>query len=95
MKINTWFCVNLGDANISQLTLCELKQSLTDVFNQNGQPKNMLAVYRYEAQSVHCQTKLFLSESFQKYLKLENAQQCPAPDFNNVEYLVGNKNYMC
>ena len=93
MKSETWFCINLGDANISQITLCEIKQKMSEIFEKHAQSKDMLAVFRHESQSLHCQTQLFLTKNFQKYLKLENAKLCTKPDLKHVEFLAGNKNY--
>jgi hypothetical protein len=93
MAKTTWFCKDLGDANIAQVTLEMLKDELTKIHNKCGAPKNMWAGYQYQSQGLHCHVTLFITENFQQDLKLSNVSRCLAPSPKTVEYLAGYSDY--
>ncbi|WP_234198822.1 hypothetical protein [Shewanella sp. AS1] len=88
--IKEWFCVNLGDAIISHSKLTAHQNHLTQVYEAYDKPSNMLAVYSYESQELHCQITLFLTAEFQQAAMLEGAARCREPDLRNTSYLAGN-----
>jgi len=93
ISIYDWFFVNLGDANLSQSQLIELESDLTNIYKKSGNPKTMLAVFRYESQDLHCHIKLFLTGDFQRVVMLKEAVQCSEPNPNSVSYLAGNSEF--
>ncbi|GAA6204284.1 hypothetical protein [Thalassotalea sp. SU-HH00458] len=93
MANTTWFCKDLGDANIAQVTLETLKDELIKIHHTCGEPKNMWAGYQYLSQGLHCHIELFITANFQEILMLANATRCLAPSPKTVEYLAGYQDY--
>lgn len=86
-----WFVINLGDASLSQPRLTELEQQLMTLYQQAGQPSNMLALYRHESRELHCQTLLFVSAALQQIAQLEGAIPCSISSVQHASYLAGTR----
>ena len=75
---------------MSQSTLHGLKLELTRIYEREGKPEEMVALYRHESQDLHCDLKVFLTAEFQRAAKLAQAVTCTEPDFDNTGFLAGN-----
>lgn len=88
--MSDWYSINLGDALLSQSTLHDLKLQLTRIYEREGKPGEMVALYRHESQELHCDLKVFLTAEFQLAAKLAEAVICTEPDFGDTGFLAGN-----
>ncbi len=52
--MNTWLKVNLGDAMLATGMLADLESHLARVYEEEGRPSTMLAVYRHESSDLQC-----------------------------------------
>lgn len=46
--MHNWFKVNLSDAMLANEALLQLKARLSEVYEIEGRPESMLAIYRHE-----------------------------------------------
>ncbi|OKY25896.1 MULTISPECIES: hypothetical protein [Thalassotalea] len=88
-SIDSWYVVDLGDANIADLLLERFKNQLEKTYQLANSIIPMAAFYRYESTDLHCHTMLYLTASFQKIAKLPNAQRCKAPDIQGLQFIAG------
>jgi hypothetical protein len=88
-----WYVVNLGDALLSQSMLSELKLQLTQVYEREGKPGDLVALYRHESQGLHCDIKIYLTAEFQRVAKLPDAVSCTEPGYSDTGFLAGNSEY--
>ena len=89
--MNTWLKVNLGDAMLATGMLADLESRLARVYEEEGRPSTMLAVYRHESSELHCSVMVYLTADFQRASLLENAIHCAMPAMSDAGFLAGNK----
>ncbi|MDF3127636.1 hypothetical protein P0Y35_00360 [Kiritimatiellaeota bacterium B1221] len=89
--MQNWVQVDLGDAMLANEALAALKEKLTVLYQKEGCPDGMIAVYRHESGELHCRLLVYLTSAFQAVAALENAQACGLPAVADFGFLAGNE----
>ena len=87
--MNVWYSVDLGDAISASVSLVQLQEQLSILYEQAGKPQDMLAIYRQESTGLHCHTQVYLTEAFQQAAMLADARRCHPPSFVGADFLAG------
>lgn len=92
--MHSWLKLNLGDAMLAGDALAELKTRLTTVYDNEGQPNSMVALYRHESSGLHCNLVVYLTAPFQQAAGLENTVICQTPALADSGFLSGNRQHL-
>lgn len=84
-----WFKIDLGDAMLAHESLLDLKIFLSHIYEVEGSPEGMLAIYRHESAGLHCSVIVYVTTKFQQTAQLKNALTCDAPPLLDSGFLAG------
>lgn len=86
-----WFKLDLGDAMFANNALLDIKAHLSNVYEINSKPINMLAIYRHESKGLHCSLIVYLTTEFQQLAMLDNTISCNIPPLSDSGFLAGDE----
>ncbi|MFQ3261656.1 hypothetical protein [Reinekea sp.] len=89
--MSDWYKIDLGDAMMAAMALDEIAIQLTDIYNKNSKPENMVAIYRHESLGLHCSLMVYLTETFQVIAQYSDATKINYIPELDSGFLAGNK----
>jgi hypothetical protein len=89
--MHSWFKLNLGDAMLANEALSDIKACLSTVYEVEGRPECMLAIYRHESERLHCNLVVYLTAELQHAAMLDDVVSCNIPLLSDSGFLAGDK----
>jgi len=88
--MNQWYCLNLGDAQLADAQLDQLKARFDAQWRSAGAPQEMALFIRHEAEGrLHCEVKTYFSPAAAALAQAVGALPCRQPGVESLGLLAG------